>query len=102
MSSSRERFEARLKELSNGEPEWNSATALWCWAVWQLRDAEIEELVEALRITVDLAEFFINREDRREMSESRWQMWHALGHGSNAMRTARALLREYTPKEKAG
>jgi len=47
---------------------------------------------EALRELVELCEFWINREDTRDKSESEWKTWHALGHGSNAMRRARALL----------
>jgi len=41
---------------------------------------------------IDLAEFWINREDRREISYEQWRAWHALGHGSNIMREARAAL----------
>ena len=57
-------------------------------------EAEVERLRFVLRGTVELAEFWINREDLRGISESEWKTWHALGHGSHAMAAARAALKE--------
>ena len=59
--------------------------------------AEVEALRLALRKTVDMAEYWINRENRRGMSESDFKTWHALGYGSNAMKAARAALKETKP-----
>lgn len=58
--------------------------------------AEVERLRSVLKRTVDLAEFWITREDTRGLSESEYKTWHALGYGSNAMKDARAAL---TPAE---
>lgn len=55
-------------------------------------EKRVRDLETALRQMVDLAEFWINREDRREYSEQQFKTWHALGHGSNAMREARAAI----------
>ena len=56
--------------------------------------AERDALRALLARMVDLAEFWINREDGRSKSEQEWKTWHACGHGSNAMRDAKAALRE--------
>ena len=54
--------------------------------------AATPELLEALKEMIHLAEFWINREDRRDYSRGRWMMWHALGHGSNALLNAREAI----------
>jgi hypothetical protein len=53
---------------------------------------ENDELWEALREMKELVEFWINREERRGMSNYEYRTWHQLGHGSNAMQRVRALL----------
>lgn len=57
-------------------------------------ERQLHEAREALREMKELAEFWINREDRRGMCESAWKTWRALGHGSKAMLRARAVLDE--------
>lgn len=32
-------FEAKIRELSNGEPDFSSPAAMWAWAAWQARAA---------------------------------------------------------------
>ena len=54
--------------------------------------AERDALLVILCRMVDLAEFWINREDRREYSEQQYKTWHALGYGSSTMRDARAAI----------
>lgn len=41
---------------------------------------------------IDLAEFWINRNDRRTMSEQEYATWLRLGHRSNAMQRAKAAI----------
>lgn len=69
--------------------------------VIRLRHAEerCAALVEALTKMVELAEFWINREDTRDISEERYAIWLALGHHSNAMRNARAALAAHKEKQ---
>ena len=52
----------------------------------------IADLLEALRQSVDLAEYWFLREDRRNLSESEHKTWHALGYGSSAYKAARAAI----------
>ena len=68
---------------------------------WVLLDAAAElrrlhsvnaELLEALRQSADLAEYWFLREDRRNLSESEHKTWHALGYGSSAYKAARAAI----------
>jgi hypothetical protein len=54
--------------------------------------AEVAQLRALLRNMVELAEFWINREDRRQFSEHEYRTWRALGHDSSAMKAARAAL----------
>ncbi len=54
------------------------------------------ELLEALRQSVDLAEYWFLREDRRNLSESEHKTWHALGYGSSAYKAARAAIAKAT------
>jgi len=62
-------------------------------------EAEVERLRALLKSTVDLAEYWINREERRGMSEGEWRTWHSLGYGSNTMISAHALLAEKRAQE---
>ncbi len=55
-------------------------------------EAEVERLRALLKSTVELAEYWINREERKGMSEGEWRTWHSLGYGSNTMISARAEL----------
>jgi hypothetical protein len=55
-------------------------------------EAENRGLRRVLGKMIDLAEYWFAREDRRGMSEEEFKIWHALGHGSNVMREARAAL----------
>ncbi len=48
------------------------------------------ELLEALRQSADLAEYWFLREDRRNLSDSEYKTWHSLGYGSSAYKAARA------------
>jgi hypothetical protein len=50
------------------------------------------ELLEALRQSADLAEYWFLREDRRNLSESEHKTWHALGYGSSAYKAASAAI----------
>ncbi len=50
------------------------------------------ELLEALRQSADLAEYWFLRGDRRNLSESEHKTWHALGYGSSAYKAARAAI----------
>jgi hypothetical protein len=52
------------------------------------------ELLEALRQSADLAEYWFLREDRRNLSESEHKTWHALGYGSSAYKAARAAIKK--------
>lgn len=52
-----------------------------------------EKLRALLKGMIDLAEFWINREDTRGKSESEYRTWLALGHHSNALRNARNVLK---------
>ena len=53
---------------------------------------DAERCRSALSKLIDLAEYWFNREDRRGYSEQQFKSWHALGHGSNTMRDARAAM----------
>ena len=96
MSSSRERFEAwylqHMKQASGLDCSDREIAGLrddqgyygeqrhylnGCWSAWQARDNEVDRLVEALRRVC-------------EVGDEHWE----------AVRQARKLLREYTPKEK--
>lgn len=57
------------------------------------KDARIAELEGALRGLIDTAEYWIDREDRRGMSETQYNAWLALGHNSKAMKRAREALK---------
>jgi hypothetical protein len=59
---------------------------------WGDRYVERDALRDALRDMKDLAEFWINRQERRGMSNYEYRTWHQLGYGSNAMQRARAIL----------
>lgn len=64
-----------------------------------------ERLAEArrhIRRLVDLAEFWINREDRRRMSEHEYKTWVALGFQSGAYRDAHAFLAADQPSPQTG
>jgi hypothetical protein len=52
--------------------------------------AENADLLEALRQSADLAEYWFLREDRRNLSDSEYKTWHSLGYGSSAYKAARA------------
>ncbi len=58
--------------------------------------AEARRGAEALRIVlakmIDLAEFWINREDTRNKSDEEYRIWLALGHRSNSLQAARIAL----------
>lgn len=56
-------------------------------------ESDLAAAQEALRGMIDLAEFWINREDRSGMSEERYKIWLALGHQSNAMKRAKGVLK---------
>jgi hypothetical protein len=59
-----------------------------------LLDAAAEHAVlrEALAGMIEMAEFWINREDIRGATEDRYNLWLALGHRSDAMVKAKAAL----------
>ncbi len=63
-----------------------------CAEINRLR-AEVEALRQCLKNALDLAEFWILREDRRAMSESEFQTWRNLGYQSNAFLNGRSALR---------
>jgi hypothetical protein len=54
--------------------------------------AERDALREALTGMIEMAEFWINREDIRGATEDRYNLWLALGHRSDAMVKAKAAL----------
>lgn len=54
--------------------------------------AERDALLGILCRMVDLAEFWINREDRREYLEQQYKTWYALSYGSSTMRDARDAI----------
>ena len=56
------------------------------------QEARIKALEDALRGMKELAEFWINREDTRDISKERYEVWLALGHRSKAMERAREVL----------
>jgi hypothetical protein len=53
---------------------------------------DLDALREALTKTIDLAEFWINREDTRKMSSEEYRIWLALGHRSNWLQAAKAAI----------
>lgn len=54
--------------------------------------AERDTLRGILCRMVQLAEFWINREDIRGYSARQYKTWHALGYGSSTMRAARLAI----------
>ena len=53
---------------------------------------ELAEARQHIHKLIDLTEFWINREDRRDMSEQEYRTWMSLGFQSNAYRNARFFL----------
>ncbi len=67
-----------------------------CWqAAKSEAQADVRELEEVLERTKDLAEFWINRENRSQFSEEQHRLWVSLGHQSNAMKAANAILAKH-------
>lgn len=56
------------------------------------QEAELVRMREALKKSIDLAEFWINREDTRDYSEGAYRTWLALGHQSKTMMEIKAAL----------
>jgi hypothetical protein len=61
------------------------------------QEKRIAELKADLQRMIELAEFWILRENRENYSDSEWKTWHSLGFGSNAMQSARTALKEKQP-----
>ncbi len=55
-------------------------------------EAQRDALLEALKLMIDHAEFWINHHQKRHMSEQEFKVWLALGHESNAMLNARSAI----------
>jgi hypothetical protein len=75
------------------------ATELVSWSWHDLPEraaalvAQRDALLEALKLMIDHAEFWINHHQKRHMSEQEFKVWLALGHESNAMLNARAAIK---------
>jgi hypothetical protein len=80
-----------LADLLDGDPN-SKAHHIEAAAKLRRLHAVNAELLEALRQSVDLAEYWFLREDRRNLSESEHKTWHALGYGSSAYKAARAAI----------
>jgi len=39
VTDERQAFEQAMREISNGEPDWQSPAAMWAWRAWQARAA---------------------------------------------------------------
>ncbi len=55
---------------------------------------DLERQIAVLQGMIELAEYWINREDRRGHSEEQFRAWRALGHDSHAMLVAIDKARE--------
>jgi len=55
--------------------------------------AERDALRGLLARMIDMAEFWINRDKRPQMSEQEWKTWHACGHGSTWLDAKAALAK---------
>jgi hypothetical protein len=81
----------RLADLLGGDPN-SKAQHIEAAAELRRLHSVNAELLEALRQSADLAEYWFLREDRRNLSESEHKTWHALGYGSSAYKAARAAI----------
>ena len=57
-------------------------------------EAQRIALLEAIKPMIDLAEVWINHGQKGHMCEQEFKVWLALGHESDAMRNARAAIKQ--------
>ena len=87
---------AAWRERANWTNRYGMAASELEVALAQDRAAQAEGFVMVRKSDLtevhDTLEYWINRQDRRGMSEAEFRSWHTLGHGSKAMTALRSML----------
>jgi hypothetical protein len=61
---------------------------------WDARQGDIDDLRHSLRAMIDLAEYWISRELKPDMSREDYESWLSLGYNSKALRNAYTILKD--------